>query len=332
MRGTIGLVALGFALGCGAMPALAGTKEGVDAWQRGDYATAVKEWRPLAISGDADAQFNLAQAYKLGRGVPVDLKLAEDWYRKAALKGHRQAEDNYGLVMFQNGKRQDAMQWIQKSAARGEPRAQYVLGTALFNGDLLGKDWVRAYALMTRASSAGLPQASKTLAQMDQYIPLDQRQKGTAMARDLETAAMRPQGPAEIAQAELPPSQPARGPGTSYPPPGQTTRPAPSRPAPARPAPARPAPAPVKQAAAPAPAKTGAWRIQLGAFGEQGRAQALWTSLSRNVSGLGAHQPYLVKAGAVTKLQAGPFTSKAQADSQCAAVKAAGQACLAVKL
>jgi uncharacterized protein len=332
MRRMTGLIALGLALGMTAAPALAGTKEGVEAWQRGDYAAAVKEWRPLAISGDADAQFNLAQAYKLGRGVPVDLKQAEDWYRKAALKGHRQAEDNYGLVMFQNGKRQDAMPWIEKSAARGEARAQYVLGTALFNGDLLGKDWVRAYALMTRASSAGLPQASKTLAQMDQYIPLDQRQKGTALARELETAAMRPQVPTEIAQAEVPPSRPARGPGTSYPAPGETVRPTPARPVQARPAPARPAPTPVKQAAAPAPAKDGGWRIQLGAFSEHGRAKALWTSLSRNVSGLSARQPYLVKAGAVTKLQAGPFASKAQADSQCAAVKATGQACLAIRL
>ena len=171
------LIGIGLALGLAA-PALADVKQGVDAWQRGDYATAIKEWRPLAISGDADAQFNLAQAYKLGRGVPTDLKQAEMWYKKAADKGHVQAADNYGLVLFQNGDRKGALPWLEKSATRGEPRAQYVLGTALFNGDIADKDWVRAYALMTRASSAGLPQASNTLAQMDQYIPLVQRQQG----------------------------------------------------------------------------------------------------------------------------------------------------------
>ena len=55
-----------------ASPALADVRAGVDAWQRGDFATAVKEWRPLADKGDADAQFNMGQAYKLGRGVPSE--------------------------------------------------------------------------------------------------------------------------------------------------------------------------------------------------------------------------------------------------------------------
>src|SRR3546814_19436406 len=96
------------------------------AWQRGDYQAAVAEWRPLAIAGDADAQFNLGQAYKLGRGVASDLGQAEAWYRRAAKQGHLQAEDNLGLVLFTAGRRQDAMPYIEHSAARGEPRAQYV--------------------------------------------------------------------------------------------------------------------------------------------------------------------------------------------------------------
>jgi cell division septation protein DedD len=332
-----GMTGLGTVLGVAllglATPALADVKDGVDAWQRGDYAVAIKEWRPAAIAGDADAQFNLAQAYKLGRGVPADLKQAESWYQKAAAKGHVQAEDNYGLILFQNGSRKDAMPWIQKSAGRGEPRAQYVLGTALFNGDLIGKDWVRAYALMTRASSAGLPQASATLAQMDQYIPLDQRQKGTALSRELEAQAMKPKMP-PITVADLPPSNAAQGPGASYPQPGET-RPAPA-PVAARPAPRaqrpqlqpRPEPKPVAVAA---PTRNGAWRIQLGAFSEQGRAKALWSSLERSISGMGALQPFLVQAGGITKLQAGPFATKAQADSQCAVVKRSGQACIALK-
>ncbi len=327
----VGMMGLGLALASLAAPAMADVKAGVDAWQRGDYATAVKEWRPAAIAGDADAQFNLAQAYKLGRGVPApDLKQAEAWYQKAAMQGHAQAEDNYGLILFQNGSRKEALQWIRKSADRGEPRAQYVLGTALFNGDLIDKDWIRAYALMTRASSAGLPQASSTLAQMDQYIPLDQRQKGTALARDLELRAAKPQMQmSAIASADLPPSSAApQRPGTSYPPPGEARPAAPPPPAVVK-APARPVA--VAAAPTPTPSRSGAWRIQLGAFGEHGRAKALWTSLERNISGLGALQPFLVKAGAITKLQAGPFATKAQAESQCTAVKRAGQACLAVK-
>ena len=77
-----------------AAPALADVKAGVEAWGRGDFARAVQEWRGPATAGDADAQFNLGQAYKLGRGVPADQGIAIEWFRKAALQGHPKAEDN----------------------------------------------------------------------------------------------------------------------------------------------------------------------------------------------------------------------------------------------
>ena len=173
-----------------ASPALADVKAGVDAWERGEFDRAVTEWRDPAAKGDPDAQFNLGQAYKLGRGVPMDLKQAESWYKKAADKGHVQAADNYGLVLFQDNRRAEAMPYIRASSTRGEPRAQYVLGTAMFNGDIAEKDWVRAYALMTRASAQGLPQASRSLATMDKYIPLADRTKGTQLAAELEREAV----------------------------------------------------------------------------------------------------------------------------------------------
>ena len=302
----------------------ASVQSGIAAFERGDYDSAIKQWRPLAAKGDADAQFNLAQAYRMGRGVPQDLPLAESWYEKAARQGHREAEDNYGLAMFQNGKRKEAMPWIEKSAARGDPRAQYVLGTAQFNGDFAPKDWVRAYALMTRSAAAGFPKAGPVLAEMDKYIPLEQRQRGTVLARDLELQAMRAQppvaGPGPAAPLP-PPVQVASGPGTSYPEPG---KPPVSRVLPKSIA----APAAVT---APAPAASGRWRIQLGAFGNPDNADILWKSLRRDVSGLSAAQPFLVKSGSITRLQAGPFASRAAADRQCAAIKANGQACLTVQ-
>src|SRR3546814_7160901 len=113
--------------------AMADVKAGVDAWEQGKYDAAVKQWRQAAAAGDADAQFNRGQAYKLGRGDPMDIKAATEWFRKAAAQGHIRAEDNYALLLFREGKRAEAMPLIEKSAARGEPRAQYILGTALLN-------------------------------------------------------------------------------------------------------------------------------------------------------------------------------------------------------
>ena len=309
----------------------ADVKAGVDAWSRGDYLAAVKEWRQPAIDGDADAQFNLGQAYKLGRGVPVDLKAAEDWYRKAALKGHLQAEDNYGLILFQNGDRQKALPFIQKSAGRGEPRAQYILGTALFNGDMVKKDWPRAYALMTRASAAGLDAASVSLAEMDRYIPLDVRQKGLMMARDLEQQASRPMPLPDPAVKG--PAKPVTVIRTETPPPSKpiVTKLAP------KPVMATKAPEPKPQVAivSPKPAnpgsfKSGGWRIQLGAFSDPTMAKKLWATLHAKSAGLSGVQPFYVKAGPITRLQAGGFESKAVAERACTSLRSAVQPCFPV--
>jgi len=166
-------------------PALADVKTGVDAWSRGDYTAAVREWEGLAAAGDPDAMFNLGQAYRLGRGVPVDLKRAEALYADAAAKGHLQAADTYGLLLFQDGRREDALPYVRDAARRGDARSQYLLGIAHFNGDLVEKDWTRAYALMTLASGAGLPQAVPAIAEMDRHIPLEQRQQGAGLAQQM---------------------------------------------------------------------------------------------------------------------------------------------------
>jgi cell division septation protein DedD len=243
-----------------------------------------------------------------------------------------------------------------------------VLGTGYFNGDFVQQDWVRAYALMTRASASGLAAAQRNLAQMDQYIPLSQRQEATALAaqmeqdeirnRTLQTAGLRaPPSTNAVESAELPPSQAAASapipapapaatasgptrPGVSFTLPEATSTP----PSPARaqtPPPAvapRPAAPPVQTARVPAPAQTavaapaprgGNWRIQLGAFGQADRAKSLWTRLEGQVAGLSDLQPYLVNAGAVTRLQAGPFASRAEAEQMCRAVIASGNSCIA---
>jgi len=65
-------------------PALAGFDEGLAAYDRGDYATALKEWRPLAEQGHAGAQNNLGAMYEDGRGVPEDKVLAYALYNLSA--------------------------------------------------------------------------------------------------------------------------------------------------------------------------------------------------------------------------------------------------------
>lgn len=173
-------------LAIGAMPAHADVKDGVDAWSRGDYDTAVAQWQGPAAKGDPDAMFNMGQAYKLGRGVPQNLAKAEDFYRRAAQKGHIRAADNYGVLLFQSHRQAEALPWLSASAERGEPRALYILGIATYNGEFVPKDPVRAYALMTRAAGTGLAPAMTSLASMNATMPLNQRQMGAALAEDMD--------------------------------------------------------------------------------------------------------------------------------------------------
>jgi TPR repeat protein len=190
-------------------------RAGIEAWQAGNYALAIGNWRPLADRGDADAQYNIAQAYFLGRGVPQNANLAEQWYARAARQGHEQAQANYGLLLFQNGRRREAMPWIEQAANRGDPRAQYVLGTALYNGDLIAQDLPRAYALMSRAAQTGLPPAVTQLEAMNRLISAEDRARGTDLAATLPTMSPPAQtsgGPprTQVAQAQPPAQTPVQ--------------------------------------------------------------------------------------------------------------------------
>ncbi len=313
-----------------ASPAAADVKTGVDAWSAGDYSAAVSEWQGPAQNGDADALFNLAQAYRLGRGVEADITRARELYAEAASKGHVKAADNYGLLLFQQGEQTSAMPLIQSAAERGDPRAQYVLGLAHFNADYAQKDWVRAYALMTLANSAGLPQAGTALSQMDNYVPLTQRQQAQSVARQLEEQAAQRRA-AELAAIDLgaqqaPISQPA-GPAPTRT--AAITQPVPVRPSMVRSSPVqsvRSAPTPVAQSPA-TQRMNGNWRVQLGAFGVVGNAERLWSQLSSNPALSGARRA-LVPSGNVTRLQAVGFNSRADAQRACDTLKRQGQACM----
>ena len=81
-----------------AAPAWAGFAEGAAAYLRGDYATALREYRPLAEQGNAAAQTNLGFMYDNGQGVPQDYAEAVKWYRKAAEQGRADAQFNLGIM------------------------------------------------------------------------------------------------------------------------------------------------------------------------------------------------------------------------------------------
>ena len=287
-------------------------KAGIDAWQRSDYSGAVAIWRPLAEKGDADAEFNLGQAYRLGRGVPTNLAAAKTWFERAANQGHVDAETTLGLLLFQNGEQPEGLKWLRKAADQGEPRALLVYGTALVNGDSVTQDPVLGYAFVSRAAAQGLQPAKETLEQLDRIMTLADRKRGVAMARNLAKGAPAPSSkPVRSAPVETASAKPASKPPVKAAPKAVVEK------ASASSAPPKPS--------APAVA-SGAWRIQLGAFSQKGSAQALFQKLSSKAV-LSGRRAFYIPVGTITRLQVGPFQSKAAAQAACNAL---GVACFPV--
>lgn len=168
-----------------ATPPPPSVRQGVELWRAGKWDEAVAMWQPFAQDGDADAMFNMGQAYKLGRGVPLDKTLARDWYRRAAVKGHLPAQANLGILQFQAAEKAEAVRWLKAAADRGEMRAQYVLGIVHWNGDGAQKSLPLAYAYLVRAAAQGLPEATKALNELSQTIQPIDRANGWQIATAL---------------------------------------------------------------------------------------------------------------------------------------------------
>ncbi len=156
----IAALCAGFTLGLTA-PAWAGWDEAEAAYARGDYATAIREWRLFAKQGYAKAQNNLGFMYRSGKGVPQGYAEAMNWYRKAARQGYATAQNNLGFI-YRNGEGvpkdyAEAVRWYRKAAEQGNAGAQNNLGTMYRNGLGVPQDYVQAHMWLNLAASRNLP-------------------------------------------------------------------------------------------------------------------------------------------------------------------------------
>ena len=111
------------------------------AYLRGDYASAMRLWRPLADQRNAGAQNNLGTVYGHGQGVARDYAEAVKWYRKAADQGLVEAQYNLGM-MYYNGRSvpEDyalAYMWLNLAASRA-------VDTEIRDGAIKARDLVAA--------------------------------------------------------------------------------------------------------------------------------------------------------------------------------------------
>lgn len=138
---------------------------GDTAYQKGDYATAAKEWRALAEEGDAASQTKLGQLYEMGKGVEEDHAEAAKWFERAAKKGHAPAQSRLGeMYQYGEGVERDyekAVALYRTAAERGYTKAQLNLANMLHAGIGMPVDAVGALTWFEIAAERG----SKTAAQ-----------------------------------------------------------------------------------------------------------------------------------------------------------------------
>ena len=196
------LIALGVCAAvtvCSLSAALADYEDGVSAYRRGFYATALKEFRVLAKQGDASAQFKLGLMYGKGQGVTQNLKEAVAWYRKAAKQGKVEAQNNLGLMYeFGLGVTKDykeAIKLYRKAAEQGLSSAQYDLGAMYAKGHGVTQDYVQSYMWFYIAAANGFVKARKNRGIVERLINASDISKAQKLAKEWMGPAAKCQKP-----------------------------------------------------------------------------------------------------------------------------------------
>ena len=144
--------------------------KGLAAYERGDHATALGAWQPLAEQGIAMAQHNLGLMYREAKGVSKDDKMAAEWYERAAEQGYADAQNNLGLMYHAGeGVAQDyktAMQWFRRAAEQGQDDARNSLGAMYAQGQGVPQDYKAAAEWYRRAAEQGHAGAQNNLGGM----------------------------------------------------------------------------------------------------------------------------------------------------------------------
>jgi TPR repeat protein len=161
-------------------------QEGVELRRRGADAEAAARFREAAEDGHAAAAYELAQAYREGRGIEQDDEKAAHWFTTAAERGDPRAQYLLGTAYYSGaGVDQDyeiAAVWLGKAAVQGHVRAQFLLAVAFANGRGVAQNQAWAARWYGKAARQGHREAQFTYGLMlatGRGLPRDPRQAYT---------------------------------------------------------------------------------------------------------------------------------------------------------
>ena len=141
--------------------------DGINAYNQGDYTTALRLLAPLAEQGQPRAQNALGLMFNHGNGVSKNITEALKWYRKSADQGYAKAETNLGYL-YENGQGVtqnyvEAANLFRKAADQGNALAQVELGYLYEHGQGVPQDYDEAVNWYRKAADQGDANAQNNL-------------------------------------------------------------------------------------------------------------------------------------------------------------------------
>ena len=178
----------GVFLGSAGISESADFQKGFAAYNMKDYATALREWNPLAEQGRVSAQFNLGMMYAEGKGVPKGDTTSVKWFTLAAEQGDAFAQVNLGF-MYQYGKgitknEEKAVRWYRLAAEQGNADAQVHLGLMYRSGKGVVQDNIRSHMWWSIAASQGDQDARERSNNIAKKMTSLQRKTSQYLARE----------------------------------------------------------------------------------------------------------------------------------------------------
>jgi TPR repeat protein len=161
---------------------------GFEAYEKGDYATALKEFLPLAESGQTSAEAAVGQMYFEGKGVKPDMKEAARWLEPAASKGNARAQFLLGKLYLSGegvAAPDPAKAAALTKAAADQNLVEAQVDTCAFYYQGVGvqKDLVQAYLYAHLAAQQGSQDGTAILTLLSQDMKPEDVAKGDEAVR-----------------------------------------------------------------------------------------------------------------------------------------------------
>lgn len=101
-----------------------------------ECVTYFKSFKKASYRGHKNAMYNLAKFYHYGFGTEIDKARALSFYKKAGMRGLREAEYKAGMLLLTDEDLydfDDGVNWLQRASRKGQPNAAFLLGQSFFS-------------------------------------------------------------------------------------------------------------------------------------------------------------------------------------------------------